>query len=143
MGAEAALGVDQRLGAMGVARQEHGLGVAEDVRQLQRQPLHLRHRALHPQLPVELGHVQVHLEDPPLRPERLDKIAKEKFGVNTKFGTSHGSSDGRFFAAKQIPVLLIKPKGGGHHGEGEWLDIKSFEKYHEVLREFTKKVSMR
>ena len=69
------------------------------------------------------------------------EIAKEKFGIKKSFTISHGSSDGRFFAQKDIPVLMIRPKGGGAHSNQEWIDVKDLPRYCEVLKEFVKGVS--
>lgn len=55
--------------------------------------------------------------------------------------TSTGASDGRFFAAHNIPVIVCRPIGGGQHGNREWLDVVSFDHYYEVLRQFVIKNS--
>jgi len=72
----------------------------------------------------------------------FSQIAYSKFKIKTAFDVSHGSSDGRFFAEKNIPVILIKPKGGGHHSENEYVNLRDLEKYYIVLKEFVKRVSL-
>ena len=52
---------------------------------------------------------------------------------------SAGSSDARFFADKNIPVIISRPNGAGHHSENEWIEIESLQKYTEILIEFAKK----
>jgi len=69
------------------------------------------------------------------------KIVKDKTGITMQPVDSHGTSDGRFFASKGIPVILTRPKGGGHHTEKEWIDIKSLNLFYSVLKEFTQRVS--
>lgn len=71
----------------------------------------------------------------------FSQITKEKFKIKTGFSLSHGSSDGRFFFQKKIPTILIKPKGGNHHADNEWIDIRDLERFYEVLLSFVKKVS--
>jgi len=71
----------------------------------------------------------------------FSEIAKEKFDKEIGFSVSHGSSDARFFAKKGIPTILIRPKGGGHHSEEEWIDLDDLEKYYEVLKLFVEKVA--
>ncbi len=71
----------------------------------------------------------------------FSKIAKEKFKIKTGFVFSHGSSDARFFVEKKIPTILIRPKGGGHHSEKEWIDIEDLKKFYFVLKEFVFSVS--
>lgn len=71
----------------------------------------------------------------------FSRIAKEKFNIETSFVSSHGSSDARFLVERKIPVILIRPKGGGHHSEEEWIDLEDLKKYYEVLKEFVKIVA--
>lgn len=71
----------------------------------------------------------------------FSKIAKEKFNIKTDFLLSHGSSDARFFLEKQIPVILIRPRGGGQHSDKEWIDKKDLERFYQVLKEFVKSVA--
>jgi succinyl-diaminopimelate desuccinylase len=52
------------------------------------------------------------------------------------FSQACGSSDARFFAEYDIPVLMFRPDGDGLHGDDEWLSVKSLEKFYEVLKEF-------
>jgi acetylornithine deacetylase/succinyl-diaminopimelate desuccinylase-like protein len=72
----------------------------------------------------------------------FSQIAYSKFKIKTSFDFSHGSSDGRFFAEKNIPVILIRPRGGGQHSENEHIDLGDLEKYYLVLKEFVKRVAL-
>lgn len=47
-----------------------------------------------------------------------------------------GSSDARFFALKGIPVIMIRPTGGGLHGDQEWIDRGSLVVFYEVLKAY-------
>jgi succinyl-diaminopimelate desuccinylase len=62
-------------------------------------------------------------------------IAK-KHGITVGSSFSHGSSDARFFAEHGIPALTVWPKGGGHHGDAEWISTRDFENYYQILREW-------
>ncbi len=42
-----------------------------------------------------------------------------------RFG--HGSTDGRFFAPFNVPVITTRPPGGGQHGPGEWVGKKGLD----------------
>lgn len=53
---------------------------------------------------------------------------------------SLGSSDARFFAEKNIPVLAIQPKGGNHHKHNEWIDLKDLERYYNTLKQWVIKL---
>jgi len=72
--------------------------------------------------------------------QTFSKIAYEKFKIKTSFTFSHGSSDARFFLQKNIPVILIRPIGGNHHSENEYIDLEDLEKYYLVLKEFVQQV---
>ncbi len=51
-----------------------------------------------------------------------------------------GSSDARFFSAKNIPVIMIRPLGGGLHAPDEWISMDSLGQFHTILREYVIKV---
>lgn len=65
-------------------------------------------------------------------------IAK-KYGKKVEGTFSHGSSDAKFFIQKGIPTMLVRPKGGHLHADGEWIDIKDLETFYIVLKEFVLK----
>lgn len=52
-----------------------------------------------------------------------------------------GSSDARFFAKKNIPVIMLRPKGGEAHGDNEWLDTSELDDFYKILKEFIIKVA--
>ncbi|NPA79778.1 MAG: M20/M25/M40 family metallo-hydrolase [Thermotogae bacterium] len=57
-----------------------------------------------------------------------------------RFGKTHGATDGRFFAKKGIPVMMIYPEGGDIHGSNEWVSIPSLEKLYRIFRTFVERV---
>lgn len=63
-----------------------------------------------------------------------DKITKTK---------AHGSSDARFFNAKDIPVMMMRPKGFGAHSEEEWIDKDELEKFYELTKKTILKFARR
>jgi acetylornithine deacetylase/succinyl-diaminopimelate desuccinylase-like protein len=69
------------------------------------------------------------------------EILKERLKIKPSFSLSHGSSDARFFLEKKIPVILVRPEGGGQHSEKEWISIKGLEKFYSILKEFVIKLS--
>lgn len=54
---------------------------------------------------------------------------------------SHGSSDARHFRNLGIPVILIRPRGGGQHSEQEWIHRKDFHTYYHALRQYIEQVA--
>jgi len=69
------------------------------------------------------------------------RIAKERCGVDCGWARAHGASDARFFNKAGIPTILIAPKGGGSHGDKEWVDVRDLERYHDVLSEYVRTVA--
>jgi acetylornithine deacetylase/succinyl-diaminopimelate desuccinylase-like protein len=49
---------------------------------------------------------------------------------------AHGSSDARFFSERNIPVIMLRPNGGGAHGDNEWVSLESCNKFYALLREY-------
>ncbi len=56
------------------------------------------------------------------------------------FGKTHGATDGRFFAEKEIPVVMIYPQGGDIHGDEEWVSFDSLIKLYEIFEHFVKRI---
>jgi acetylornithine deacetylase/succinyl-diaminopimelate desuccinylase-like protein len=47
----------------------------------------------------------------------------------------HGATDARHFGAAGIPAFLYGPRGGGIHGDGEWVSLQSLEEHYRLYRE--------
>lgn len=67
---------------------------------------------------------------------RFKEIARQMYGINIGKALSHGSSDARFFGEKGIPVIVIAPKGGDIHSDGEWIDLEDLSRFYNVLVRF-------
>lgn len=67
-------------------------------------------------------------------------ITEEVTGEKMKITKSTGSSCLRFFAEKNIPVIITSPNYGNIHASGEWIEIKDIEKLYEILKKFLTKV---
>ena len=67
---------------------------------------------------------------------RAYDMALRKEGYEPLAVHDHGSSDGRFFAQKGIPVLMSQPHGSDLHGPNEWVEIESIYGYYRVIRSF-------
>jgi succinyl-diaminopimelate desuccinylase len=53
---------------------------------------------------------------------------------------SLGGSDARYFAKHSIPVILVRPDGGGAHADGEWIDKAGLETYYQVVKTYVETV---
>lgn len=65
-----------------------------------------------------------------------------KHSIITKSTFSHGSSDARFFAERNIPALIVWPRGGGHHSDEEWVDAVHLENYYQILKEWVTSITV-
>ncbi len=67
----------------------------------------------------------------------LHQITKKKLNKKESlFFNNHGTNDARFAAAVGIPAISFGPIGNNYHSDNEWVDIKSLENYHQILKEF-------
>lgn len=66
------------------------------------------------------------------------KILETRIGVRPGYISSHGSSDARYFAACHIPTIILRPPGGGHHSDREWISITGVKQFHQALEIFVK-----
>ena len=83
--------------------------------------------------------INIDLADPYVRAysESVEKI----IGKPTELMRSNGGSDARYFAEYDIPTLVGYPTGGGRHSDNEWLEVKSFYKFYELLEDFAGKTA--
>ncbi|MDR3125452.1 MAG: M20/M25/M40 family metallo-hydrolase, partial [Candidatus Nomurabacteria bacterium] len=79
--------------------------------------------------------VQLDISQPPV--QRFLEIYRRHVGRDISFSQACGSSDARFFSGCGIPVLMFRPDGGGLHSDNEWLSVRSFEKFYEIIKDFT------
>ncbi len=73
--------------------------------------------------------------------ELFTDIAAKMTDRPVKSRTSLGASDGRFFARKDIPTIIMRPEGGGAHSDDEWISEASMEQYYEVLKQYIQQVA--
>lgn len=66
--------------------------------------------------------------------QKFRDLAKEMYGIEVGTMRAHGSSDARFFGERHVPVLVIAPKGGEIHSDGEWVDLDDLVRFYEVMK---------
>lgn len=64
-------------------------------------------------------------------------------GKPIEYGFDHGSSDARFLAAANIPVMMFKPLSGGEHSNKEWIDLHSLQLFTQLLKEYVQDLPLR
>ena len=82
----------------------------------------------------------VEAEDPPLRTSKQNENVKNlkeiADGVNdTVFSRERGASDMRHFSEQGIPAVVMGPTGDNIHGEDEYVEKESMEKFHRIIKE--------
>ena len=85
---------------------------------------------------LDLMHID---KDLPYAKLFLDCMEEE--GLPRSTINMHGASDGRFFSAKGIPVLMLGPKSIGQHSTNEKVEIKSVVRTYNIINRFLEKVS--
>lgn len=68
-------------------------------------------------------------------------LYEKHLGEPVEFTKAYGSSDARFFSARNIPVIMLRPDGGGAHGDNEWLSVESTSKFYELLKEYVQEAA--
>lgn len=64
------------------------------------------------------------------------KIASRTLGREIVIEGEEGASDSRHWAKYNIPIIMMKPDGGGIHSTKEWVDIKSCLTFYEILHQY-------
>ncbi|MEM0895337.1 MAG: M20 family metallopeptidase [Verrucomicrobiota bacterium] len=91
-------------------------------------------RSVSPQTEVE---PLITAESTELKPDKdFIRLAEEVVGKPPRLTKTSGGSDGRFFCAKGIPVIISRPDVGNLHGHDEWIGIDSMLSYHEICRRY-------
>jgi succinyl-diaminopimelate desuccinylase len=88
---------------------------------------------------AEAGFCPVDVQHPHIA--KFIEIASQIRGEEIEEMQSLGASDARYFAEKDIPVILIRPNGGGAHSDNEWIDKAGFEQFYAVLKTYIKEVA--
>ncbi len=68
--------------------------------------------------------------------DRFLEVVHAVTGATPRLVRASGGSDGRFFCAEGIPVLLSRPRVGNLHGRDEWIEIDSMLDYFEICRRY-------
>lgn len=66
------------------------------------------------------------------------KVVERVEGEKPGFIREHGATDARHFSAAGIPAFLYGPRGGGIHGDDEWVSLRSLENQYAIYRELFK-----
>lgn len=91
------------------------------------------------------GEVRVGLNGIPVATERdnlfitqLKPVLEKHIGGEAVMFGQHGAADTQYFSAQGIPAIEFGPSGGNWHGDDEFVEYESIEKYKDVLVDFIK-----
>jgi succinyl-diaminopimelate desuccinylase len=68
--------------------------------------------------------------------QQLHEIMSTHFAREIAIRTENGSSDARFYANDNIPIVILKPVGEDHHGDNEFLEVDLLLPLYNTLKEF-------
>jgi succinyl-diaminopimelate desuccinylase len=68
------------------------------------------------------------------------QVLKETKGLEVQACRNHSAHDGRFLTHYGIPVIVSRPRSGGQHTDGEWMDVKSLENFHQLYLAFIRSI---
>ena len=90
----------------------------------------------HPDITIETGFYRAPLVTDLISPDIVayKKLVKSMYGIDIKRVMAHGDSDANFFSEAGANVLLTRPLGGDPHGEGEWIDKESLNKFYKLMK---------
>lgn len=79
---------------------------------------------------------------PPDHPDiqTFRKVVEKVLGRGTTLSREHGATDGRFFAEKNIPIVIIYPRGSGIHSREEWVSCDSLEQLYSIFENFIRSI---
>lgn len=65
-------------------------------------------------------------------------VAEKVLDREVTTAVDHGASDGRHFAAHNIPILMFKSPSWGMHADDESVDVKGLEQFYDILIEYVR-----
>ncbi len=83
-----------------------------------------------------IGSERVYIDPRSIYIQRLYEIMTTHFNREIAIRTENGSSDARFYANDNVPIVILKPVGEDHHGENEYLDVDSLLPLFNSIKEF-------
>lgn len=76
-------------------------------------------------------------QDDPFINQLKPVLEKHIAGEAVTFG-QHGAADTQYFAAHGIPAIEFGPSGANWHGDDEYIELESLEKYKDILIDYVK-----
>jgi succinyl-diaminopimelate desuccinylase len=91
------------------------------------------------------GQVTVSLKGIPVATERdnifitqLKPVLEKHIDGEAVIFGQHGAADTQYFAAHGIPAIEFGPSGANWHGDDEYVELESMEKYKDILIDYVK-----
>ncbi len=96
----------------------------------------IKSKVKHSEVEMFIGSERVFIDPKSKYIEQLHEIMSTHFVRDISIRTENGSSDARFYANKNIPILILKPVGEDHHGDNEHLDVGALLPLYYTLKDF-------
>jgi len=90
---------------------------------------------------AEVNVVNTDLKNPQVR--QFIEVAERVRGKPLESCHSLGATDAQHFVPTGIPTIVIRPSGGGHHGDEEWIDKRELLEFYAVLKTYVTEVARR
>lgn len=72
--------------------------------------------------------------------KKFKDIAKKTIYKPVTITKASGASDARYFSEHGIPVIIMTPSCGNKHDKNEWVEIKSLDKFYNILIRFINEI---
>lgn len=97
-------------------------------------------KKVHPGVKIKICKFANALEIWPRSPfvQLFKKIVQSHVNFSPQLVRYPSACDARFFAAKNIPVIITRPSGGNAHGKDEWASLSSLDNFGRILVSFFK-----
>ena len=73
--------------------------------------------------------------------ENYRKLMEKFYGKEVGYRAENGGSDAKFYGDKNIPIIIFKTVGEGHHTPDEYADIRYIKPMYQTLKAFIKDYS--
>lgn len=96
----------------------------------------IKSRVKHCTVKQFIGSERVFIDPKSIYIQRLHEVMSTHFNREIAIRTENGSSDARFYANDNIPIVILKPVGEDHHGDNEYIDVDALLPLFNSLKDF-------
>jgi len=75
--------------------------------------------------------------------KRFAELSAKVTGQPITTTISYAATDARYWNALGVPCVIVRPPGGGHHSDEEWISAEGLAAFTDVLRRYLDRVATR